>query len=159
MDGFNSNLYEVVRENELAEILSHYNSEYVFSVVQDALKKRYTNTFIAIPNVVSAWEQNFKAILDRYGSGASQEVTKVRNITYQEIINIICKEFQLNFTVADVDLYSAANKLYQLFICDFNTLIVNFFSNYIYKEKNSIYDIMNFSEIKRNKNDINLISL
>lgn len=153
MDGFNNQLYEVVRENELAEMLSHYNSEYVFSVVANALHQRYTNNFITIPNVVNAWEQNFKAILDRYGSSANQEVTKVRNITYQEIINIICKEFQLNFTVAEVDLFSAASKLYQLFVCDFNNMVINFFVMYIYKEKNSIYDTMNFSEIKRNKND------
>lgn len=155
---FNNEMFNLVRENELADILSHYNSEYVFSVVQDALQRRYTVNVVAIPNVVNAWEQNFKAIIDQYGPSVVQEVTRVRNETYREIINIICREFKLNFTVADVDIFSAAYKIYQLFVCDFSELIVSFLSRYIYKERNSIYESMGLSELKKNKDSGNIYS-
>lgn len=155
---FNTELFNLTRENELADILSHYNSEYVFSVVQDALQRKYTVNVVAIPNVVNAWEQNFKAIINQYGPSVVQEVSRVRNETYREIINIICKEFKLNFTVADVDIFSAAYKIYQLFVCDFNNFIVSFLSKYIYKERNSIYESMGLSELKKNKDSGNIYS-
>lgn len=154
---FNSQMYNIERENELADVLSHYNSEFVFNVIQNALQGRFSNNnFLTIPNVVNAWEQNFKAILDQFGNSSMQEVHRVRTETYKEIINIICKEFNLNFTVADVDQFSAANKLYQLFVCDFNELIISFFAKYIYKERNSIFDSMGLAEMKRNKDSSNL---
>ena len=96
MSGFNANsqMYNIVSENELAEVLSHYSSEFIFSIVDNAMKARYNNVPIAtIPNVVGAWEQNFKAIIETYGSESSMEVLNVRNETYREIISCICREF------------------------------------------------------------------
>ena len=102
MSSFTANAmaYNVTTENELAEVLSHYNSDFVFSVVDDAMKKRFQSVpIIAMPNVVAAWEQNFKAIIAQYGESATGEVSRVRDETYREIIDSICKEFSLNFTV------------------------------------------------------------
>lgn len=153
---FNSQMYNITAENELAIVLSHYSSEYVFSVIKNALEKRFSSVpIIGIPNVVGAWEQNFKAITINYGN--SIEIQKVRNETYQEIIDIICKEFNLNFTVADIDVFSAAYQLYDLFVCKFiDTLIVDFFAKYIYKERSGIYETMGLSEMKKNKNSSTL---
>ena len=43
MSSFNANLmeYNIITENELAQILSQYDTNYVFSVVDDALKSRF----------------------------------------------------------------------------------------------------------------------
>lgn len=141
-------------ENELAGILSHYSSNYVYDIVSDQIDKiRSGNVFNILPppNVVFAWEQNFKAIIEQYGSEGSSEVIRVREETYKEIISIICDKFNLNFTISDVDYYSAALSLYDFFVCHFTDNIVGFLSKYLYRERGSIYESMDLTEEKKKK--------
>ena len=162
MSSFNANsqAFNVATENELAEVLSHYSSEFIFSIVDKAMKSRYEGMPLASkPNVVDAWEQNFKAIIAQYGQGSTMEVYHVRNETYREIIDIICKEFGLNFTIDDsIDLYSAASHLYNLFVCGFMESMTAFFANYIYRERSSIYESLNLGEFKKNKDSSTIYS-
>lgn len=149
----NSQAFNVATENELAEVLSHYSSEFVFSIVSKAMKSRYEGLPITMPpNVVGAWEQNFKAIIAQYGESCAAEVYNVRNETYREIIDTICREFSLNFTIDDsVDLFTAAFHLYNLFVCGFMDNMTSFFANYIYKERSNIYEALNLGDLKKNK--------
>lgn len=155
MSSFNANsqAYNVMTENELAVVLSHYSSEFVFSIVDEAMKSRFAGVpIVAVPNVVGAWEQNFKAIRSQYGAESNEDVLRVRNETYREIIDTICKEFDLNFTVDDsIDLYSAAYHLYDLFVCNFTDNLTTFFANFIYKERGSLYESLGLSAMKKNK--------
>ena len=149
----NSQAFNIATENELAEVLSHYSSEFIFSIVDKAMKSRYEGIPIAtMPNVVGAWEQNFKAIIAQYGEGSTGEVFRVRNETYREIIDTICREFGLNFTIDDsVDLYSAAFHLYNLLVSGFTENMTAFFANYIYKERANIYESLGLADLKKNK--------
>ena len=164
MSSFNANInsqaFNVATENELAEVLSHYSSEFVFSIVSKAMKSRYEGLSITVlPNVVGAWEQNFKAIIAQYGESCAAEVYQVRNETYREIINTICREFSLNFTIDDsVDLYSAAFHLYNMFVCGFGENMTSFFANYIYKERATIYEALNLGDLKKNKDSSTIYS-
>lgn len=155
MSSFNANsqAYNISTENELAEVLSHYNSEFVFSIIDKSMSSRFlTVPSVAMPNVVGAWEQNFKAINAQYGSDSTIEVARVRSETYREIIDAICKEFNLNFTIDDsVDLYSAAYQLYDLFVCNFAESLSTFFANFIYRERSSLYDSLGLADMKKNK--------
>lgn len=155
MSSFNANAqtFNVLTENELAEALSHYNSEFIFSIVDEAMKSRFVNVPIAsVPNVVGAWEQNFKAIISMYGSESHSMVYQVRSDTYDEIIEMICKEFGLNFTIDDsIDKYSAAFHLYNLLVCNFTDNMITFFANFIYKERSNLYENLGLSELKKNK--------
>ena len=77
----NSNTYNIITETELSEILSHYNSEFVLSVVEEAMNKRFVEyPYIPMPNVVAAWEANFKLIMNKYNDlpEAKTEVPRVR---------------------------------------------------------------------------------
>ena len=149
----NSQTYNVVTENELAEVLSHYNSDFVFSIIDQCLKYRFMNVPVTqYPNVVAGWEQNFKAIIAQYGDSSREEVMRVRNETYSEIIDTICKEFNMSFTIDDtVDLYSSAYHMYELMVSNFTDNMVSFFANFIYKERSYIYDSLNLTEMKKNK--------
>lgn len=151
----NSNMYNIITENELAVVLSHYNSDFVLSVIEDAMRKRFEEVPISSrPNVVSAWEQNFKMIQSKYEDlpESKSEVSRIRNETYQEIIDSVCKEFNMSFTTdQNIDLYSAASVIYDFLVSNFTSNLVNFFANYIYKERNSIYDSLNLAEYKKNK--------
>lgn len=141
-------------ENELAVILSHYNSNFVYDIVNEQITRIKSGSVTMIstpPNVVAAWEQNFKAIMDQYGAEGSIKIQEVRQETYREIIDIICEAYGLNFTITDVDIYSAAYTLYDFFVCNINENITKFYSTYIYRERNSIYETMGLSELKKNK--------
>lgn len=141
-------------ENELAVVLSNYNSNFVYDIVHYQIDRAISgeaNTINTPPNVVGAWEQNFKAIMDQYGAEGSVKIQEVRQETYNEIIEIICNAFGLNFTVSDVDIYSAAYTLYDFFVCNYSKNIIAFYSKYIYKERSSIYESMGLSEMKKNK--------
>ena len=145
---------EMATENELAVILSHYNSDFVYSIVYDQINRTLagnTTNISAPPNVVGAWEQNFKAIMDQYGAEGATQIQEVRSATYCEIIDIICEQFNLQLTIADIDIYTAAYTLYEYFVCNLMTNIISFFAHYIYKERTSIYEGMGLSELKKNK--------
>lgn len=149
----NEQMYNIATENELAVVLSHYNSEFVLSVLDQAIKNRFTSvSFIQTPNIVEAWEQNFKAIQSTYGEEVKSEVLKVREEVYNQIIEVICREFHLNFTIDDsVDLYTAAFYLYDFFVCNFTNGLITFFANFIYREKDNLYDSLELAELKKNK--------
>lgn len=150
----NNAAYNIVAENELSIILSHYSTEFVISVVEEAFNRRKTEfPIMQMPNIVAAWESNFNMIISDYIDypQAREEVIAVRNNTYREIINSICKEFNLNFTIDDVDLYTAAYNMYDFFVCSYASHLVNFICNFIFREKASLYEAMSLSEYKKNK--------
>lgn len=154
MSSFNANsqVYNVLTENELSEVLSHYSSEMIFSIVEDGLKRRFMSVpIVSIPNAVGGLEQNFKLIMNTYGYD-NQQVLSVREKTYDEIIEMICKEFNLGFTIDDsVDKFSAAFHLYDLFVCNFSNNLITFFANYIYKERSNLFEALGLAEMKKNK--------
>ena len=49
------------------------------------------------------------------------------------------------------NIYSDAFYMYQFLVSDFTTTVINFFVKYIISEKKSIYERLNLSEEKRNK--------
>ncbi len=149
----NSQVYNIVTENELAVVLSHYNSDFIFSIIDECMKLRYTTVpVIPYPNVVAGWEQNFKAIMAQYGSESNEEVLRVRNETYREIIDAICREFGLTFTIDDtVDVYSSTYHLYDFMVSNFTNNMVLFFANFIYRERANIYESLGLATLKKNK--------
>lgn len=150
----NPQLFNIVTEGELSEALAHYDTEYVLGVVDAAIANRFNaNCAIPQPNVVAAWEQNFKQLMAYYTYDEFvQKITEVRNQTYKEIINRIMTKYNLNFTVdEEIDYYSAAYFLYDFFISNFNQYMVTFFANYIFKERSDIYESMNLAEKRKDK--------
>lgn len=147
----NSQVYNIQTENEVAIILSRFNSNFIFDVIRDNLAQKFNYSFISAPNVVAAFEQNFKYFQIRYPSDYDN-IEVVRISTYKEIINILCNEYNLQFNDNDgLDYYSLALYLYDFLACNFNNYMVSFFANYIYKEKNSLYEFLNMEALKKNK--------
>lgn len=149
----NNYMYSVANESELAVVLSHYSSEFVFSVMEDAVTRNQNEVAIVpMPNIVGAWEANFKVIYDNYGTEGSQEISRVREETYREIIGYICRKFQLNFTIDEsVDLFSAAFTMYEFFVCGYTNNLITFFARYCYNQRESLYNDLGLAEQKKNK--------
>ena len=158
MSQFISNFltYNINTEGEVARILSHFNSEFIFDVIRDNLAQRYNYTPIAAPNIVTSFEQNFKLIKENYQTDFDK-IDSVRLETYREIIKIICNEYKLQFVDMDnLDYYSAAFYLYDFLVSNFSNYLAFFFANFIYKERNSIYESLDLNNLKKNKDSSTL---
>lgn len=151
----NSSLYSIISENQLTEILSHYDTDFILSVVDNGIASRFNpNAVLRQPNIVAAWEQNFKQYLANFEemADAKNKIYDVREATYKEIIDRICREFNLSFTIEDdIDWYSAAFYLYDFFVANFNANLVAFFCNIIYRDRADLYDAMDLASLRKNK--------
>lgn len=135
----NNHIFNIVSENQIATILSHFNSDYIMSSI---IEKINTRNFYSMnnPNVVYSYELNFQQIKSFYPNDI-QNIDSVRLQTYQEIIDIICRHHNLSFTIdTQVDYYSAAYYLYDFLVSNFLNYIVSFFVKYLVAEKSRLYD-------------------
>ena len=158
MSGFTAGsiMYNINTETELASVLSHFDSAFIFDLVKGNLTKRYESGYTSNPNLVISLEQNFKSIKDYYQFDL-EKIEQVRQDTYYEIINIICNHYGLIYSNnPDIDLYSAALYLYDFLVANFANYISIFFSRYIHKERTPIYDSMNLAALKKNKDSSTL---
>lgn len=143
---------------ELSSVLSHYDSRFIYDIVNDQINKiKSSNISLSKPsNIVAAWEANFNAMREIYGSEDATQIMEVRKESYDEIIDIICQAFNLNFTIEDINSFRTALILYDFFICNINVNIINFFSKFIYNERASLYDSLSLFEMKKNKDSSTL---
>jgi len=156
MSGFlaANNTYNINTENEVSIILSHFNSEFLFNVIKDNITRKTEYYQIGMPNIVAAYENRFKQLMSIYTSELDlQNIKQTREETYKEIIDILCREYnlQLNQNLDNEDYYSIAYYLYSFLVSDFKNNVVLFFTNYIMKEKNYLYDYLELNDLKRSK--------
>jgi hypothetical protein len=144
-------------ENEAASMMSNFSTEYIIGVITDLLDDRF-NTFSIQPkpNFVLSYEANFKEALSLYPAD-KDNITKVREDTYIEIINLIAKKFNINIVYnEDLDSFSLARYMYDFFISNYDTYLCLFFSTYITREKDGLYEALHLENSKKSK-DISTI--
>ena len=150
----NDQIYNMVAEGEVANILAHYNSDYIMSIIKNNIANRMNyNYMIITPNIVSSYEMNFKDLMTRYPSDV-ENIQEVRRETYSLIIKIICQSFGLAIQDMDeayLDMYMLAFNLYDAFVSGFARNIINFCSRYIIQNKEAIYNNMNLDRYKKDK--------
>ena len=149
----NPDQFNIVSENSLTEVLAHFNSEFILSIIDQAIANRHNpSAYLSNPNVVDAWDMNFKNLINYYQTAdITERITALRIDTYKEIIDRICKYHGFNFTIDEVDLYTVAHYLYQIFVSDFLMHMDTFFANYIVANSEAIYTAMDLGNLKKNK--------
>lgn len=157
MSGFiaNNNTYNICTENEISVILSHFNPQYMFDVIRENISQRFRYNQLGMPNIVASFENYFKQLKVIYtGVEQLKEIEETRINTYMEIISILSNEFNFTFNQEEIqDYYSAAYYLYSFLVSDFSFNLVSFFSNFIIRERNSIYESFRLNDLKKNKDN------
>lgn len=158
MSNANLNLskdYSIVTERELSTILASFETSFVFAAIKDNLAMKYNDCFIGItkPNTVTAFENTFNNLKEVYPMD-HDNILAVRQQTYEEIIDILCSEY--NLAKGDcyddiIDKYTLAYYMYDLLVSNFSNHITTFFANYIFREKDAIYNYFNLDQFKKNK--------
>ena len=128
----------------IGTILSNFSSDYINHVMEDSLQleRRFRPFGEPMPNFVDILNRSFLAVQVESPDYATK-VQEVRIETYQEIINMICKYYNLRFCVsyediAPEELYGIARLMYEVFVSNFSDNLINFFTSYIIKNAEQI---------------------
>lgn len=148
----NNKIYEYQSTNQVAVILSQFDSNYVMDLVESQIQDQF-NYFDTNPksNNVEAYEMIFKQLYTNYPNDIDN-IDDSRKEVYISIIKAICFRFNLQFNFDDdMDIYTFAKYLYDFFVSNFNNYMVNFYTRFIREQKDSLYEQLNLEEYKRNK--------
>ena len=147
--------YSIMTQNELSTILASFESSYIFLVIKDNIAMKFNDAFIGIikPNTIAAFENTFNNLREVYPMD-HENIMSVRQQTYEEVIDLLCYEY--NFSKSDyyndiLDKYTLAYYLYDLLVSNFSNNITTFFANYIFREKDALYNYFNLERFKKNK--------
>ena len=157
MSGFiaNNSEYNINTDHSMSVILSHFDPELILRTVKGWIDIKYEEPMPLISNIIMGYNENFKQLLHTYQNQLDQEQTmNTRNMIYKDIINLICNEYNLEFNITDydeIDLYTPAFYLFRLLVSEFTENVKTFFTNFILKEKNNLYESLNMNQFKKDK--------
>lgn len=148
----NSKEYEIQANGQLTSILSQFDSDYIMHIIADTIENQFNNfDIIQKPNVVQSFENVFKELYAMYEVDRDN-ITEVRVDAYQAIIHILKHKFGFEFVEQEnTDWYTITYYLYDFFVSRFNYYMANFYSKYIYDERDNIYMNLHLEEFKKQK--------
>ena len=151
--------YDITNEYNLSEMLEHFDSEYIFDVINNKLNNIDFASILPEPNITISFENTFKAWDEKY-PGDTDNVRLIREQVYTDIINAICNRFNLRFNAEDdnINRFTAAYYLYDFLVCHRVTYMVNFFTSFIINNKADLVQILSAEDYKRNKDSASTYS-
>lgn len=137
----NNTEYSIVTNAEVTQVIAHFSEEMILDILEKNLNTRAS--FMPKVNLVFSLEQDFRKSLQLYPA-YSDMIQRKRSEIYHSIIQMICNYYGISSveTSSVDDLHAQATFLYSFFVSEFSNNIVLFFTNYIIREKNSIYELM-----------------
>lgn len=141
--------YSIISSNEAASIICRFTPEMIQNIVDEALTNKYRNYSQTLSNIVESLETNYKMMKNGLPDYAN-EIEEQKTQTYMQIINKVCTFHNLQFIFHEGDnLYSSAFFIYDFLIAQSNLYIINFFVNYINREKGMIYETLELASKKK----------
>lgn len=141
--------YTIMSNNEAASIICRFTPEMIQDIVEEALQNKFRSYSMTLANIVESIETNYKmaqAGIPEY----STEIISQRYNTYRQIIDMVCNTHQLQYIQREgSDIYSDANFIYDFLIAKFNIYLVQFFVNYVNREKSMIYETLELASKKK----------
>lgn len=144
--------YQVSSEYNITQLLNYFDANVIIDILEDKLNSiSFAQTLIE-SNIVAAFEENFKMMNEQF-PGDSQNIRNVREQVYRQIIDILTEKFNLQFNMVDdtIDVYTAAYYLYDFLVCNRNNYIINFFTAFIVNNKDSLCNMINQEDFRKNK--------
>lgn len=155
----NSQICSMVAEGEVANILSHFDSDYVMSVVRDHLVNRFTysSAVMTKPNIVVSYNMTFRNLEATYPLDV-QNIREVEQASYREIIDTICNFYGLRFIepVDNTNLFTLALYIYEFLVSKFDAFVSQFYANFIIQNKNAIWEALDLARYKKDKDSTTL---
>lgn len=152
----NNTEYSVVTNAEVEDVIAHFSEEMIMDIVEKGLMNRNSFT-VNKANLIYSLEEDFKKSFQLYPA-YYQSISEKRFKIYSEIIQKICDFYNIScLSTSDTNnIHSRAFYLYSIFVSDFASNVINFFTNYIIREKNALYDFME-AELSAKNKDFNAL--
>ena len=150
MSNKNLELYNISSENNLTELLAHFDSDFVLNIIEDKISNR---VYVPIQqaNIICSFEKNFETMREMF-PGDGENINSVRTRVYTDVITMLCTGFNLNFMVDEsTDLYTLAYYLYEFLVSDSGPIMINFFASFIINNKDSLYNSLNLETTRKSK--------
>lgn len=154
----NNTEFGIVSDSEIVSIISNFSDDMIMDILRRNSENKFRPYQYYVGNLINAIESSFKANQENYPQFFAENMER-RNEMYTNILQSLCSLHNLSLNVNEnTDLYSLAYFLYDFTISRFTINIVNFFANYIINETNAIYDYLNLSDLKKNKDSSSVYS-
>lgn len=141
--------FMIVSNNEAASIICRFTPEMISDIVQEQLNNKFRSYSVILSNIIESIETNYKmamAGIPEYNS----EIMSQRYDIYRQIIEMVCNAHHISYIGSDNnDIYSDASMIYDFLVAKFNIYIVQFFVNYINREKSTLYEILELASKKK----------
>ena len=128
----------------IGTILSNFSSDYITHVMEDSLQldRRFRPFGDPLPNFVDVLNRNFLAVQVESPDYVEQ-VQEVRTETFKEIILMICNYYNLKCCapfeeISPDELYGIAERMYDVFVSNFSSYLINFYTSYLVKNADQI---------------------
>lgn len=145
--------FNIVSSNEVASIICRFTPEMISDVVESNIETKYRSYSPELANIVFSIEENYRMAQTGLPEFSTEIVSQRYNI-YLQIIQQVCAAHQLQFIDADNttmyrDIYTAAYTIYDFLIARYNLHLINFFTNYINREKNTLYETLELASKRK----------
>lgn len=154
----NNTEFGIMSDSEITSIISNFSDDMIMDIINKNAENKFRPYQYYVGNLISAIENIFKSNAENYPQFFI-ESSQRRDELYRKILSYICSLHGLSLNINEnTDLYSLTYFLYDFTISRFSINIINFFANYIVNETNTLYDYLNLSESKKNKDSSTLYS-
>lgn len=154
----NNTEFGIVSDSEIMSIISNFSDDMIMDIIHENAENKFRPYQYYVGNLITAIENSFKSNQENFPQYYSESESR-RNEVYYRILASLCSLHGLSLHIDEnTDLYSLTYFLYDFTISKFTINIINFFANYIVNETNSIYEYLNLSELKKNKDSSSIYS-
>lgn len=145
--------FGIVSDSEITSIISNFSDDMIMDIIYKNSANKFRPYQHYVGNLVGAIETTFRTNLENYPEFQNETIAR-RNEVYLQILNSLCTTHGLTLNIDEnTDLYSLAFVLYDFTISKFTINMINFFTNYILSETNTLYEYLNLRELKKNKDN------
>ena len=154
----NNTEFGIVSDSEIVSIISNFSDDMIMDIIHRNVENKFRPYQYYVGNLIAAMESVFKSNAEDYPQFFA-ESNQRRNEMYSKILMYLCSLHGLSLNVNEnTDLYSLTYFLYDFTVSRFTINMINFFANYIVNETNTLYDYLNLSEAKKNKDSTSMYS-
>jgi hypothetical protein len=148
---FTSGDYNIEAENNCASLLSNFNSNYIYDVLNFALSVKDIPSIQERPNIVAASELTFKQLYEEYPADRDN-IFEVRRETFKEILSKLGYFYKATFADPGEELwYRFTKDIYYFLACGYVRCLIKFMASHIYANRKELVQIVNPAEAKKSK--------
>lgn len=144
----NNSDFEIISNAEVSSVIRKYSPDMIDLSFDEILKLKNKMSITPMANMISAYENSLKMDMAKYPQ-FQNDMLERRTELYTHIIDKACTAHELKYVLpSNVDIYTAAQAIYQFLISGYYESCISFFTNLLMRESKSIVRMINVPDKK-----------